>query len=377
MLHMTADKRRPAGAVGMSVSGYFSDTYVVARDMFRAAAREAGADLEVHQNPTRGPDGERLTTDVAYLGADDPARLFVVLAGTHGVEGFCGSGIEVGWLASGLANVLPADTAAVLIHALNPYGFAWLRRVNEMNIDINRNFIDRSQPYPANPGYEQLRDAICPKEWTPEALAAAQRVLDAYIQRHGWDALESAVTAGQYTHPEGLFYGGAEPSWSARIFLHSLRRHAGAARHVAFLDLHTGLGPHGCGEIISNHPPGTGGHRRALQWFGSELTSPEAGTSSSAAVEGEITRGVTEAFSSADVTGVTVEFGTVSKEEVFMSLRADNWLHAHGRVDSPLGREIKAGIRRAFYSDTDRWKRMVWERAMEVRGRTLAALAAA
>ena len=40
----------------------------------------------------------------------------------------------------------PADVRVVMIHALNPYGMAWVRRVNEDNVDLNRNFIDWSEP---------------------------------------------------------------------------------------------------------------------------------------------------------------------------------------------------------------------------------------
>jgi hypothetical protein len=35
-----------------------------------------------------------------------------------------------------------SDDAVVFVHALNPYGMAWLRRVNENNIDLNRNFME-------------------------------------------------------------------------------------------------------------------------------------------------------------------------------------------------------------------------------------------
>src|SRR5262245_6594842 len=117
------------------VSDYFSDSYATARERFRAQVREAGLYLEVHENPVRGPGGERLTTDVTSFGLPNAERLLVFVAGTHGVEGFCGSGVLVGLLANGLADDLPPKTGALLIHAINPYGFAWLRRVNEDNVD--------------------------------------------------------------------------------------------------------------------------------------------------------------------------------------------------------------------------------------------------
>jgi hypothetical protein len=361
----------------MSALAYFSDTYVGARERFRAAVRAAGADLEVYENPTRGPAGERLTTDAAFLGARDPERLFVVVAGTHGVEGFCGSGVLVGGLANGLADDLPADSGALLIHALNPYGFAWLRRVNEENVDVNRNFIDRSRPRPANPGYDELKDAICPREWSEAALDAAQRAITDYARRHGETAFVRTIMAGQYDHPDGLLYGGRESAWSARLLVNLLRRHGARVRHVAYIDVHTGLGPYGYGEIMSSHPAGSPGHRRLLDWFGNEVTCEEAGTSSAPLQDGETVAGVAAALPHADITGITLEFGTVDKYEVFDALRGDNWLHVHGDLGSPLGHAIKARIRRAFYPDGDDWKRLVWQRSIEVKRRALRGLAAA
>ena len=362
---------------GVSASIYFSETYATAREKFRAAVRAAGADLEVHQNPARGPDGERLTTDIAFLGTRDPERLFVLVAGTHGIEGFCGSGVLVGELANGLVQDLPPDTGALLIHGLNPYGFAWLRRVNEENVDVNRNFVDRSQPPPRNSAYDELKDAICPREWSEAALEAAQRVIDAYSRQHGERAFVRAVMAGQYSYPDGLLYGGQGLSWSARLLINLLRKHGSRARHVAFVDLHTGLGPYGYGEIMSSHAADSPGYRRLRDWFGEEVTCDEAGTSSAPLQEGETVAGVAAALPQAEVTGITLEFGTVEKYEVFNALRGDNWLHLYGDINSPLGREIKARIRRAFYPETDDWKRRVWERSVEVGQRALRGLAAA
>ena len=109
----------------------FSTSYSEARDKFLSAARIAGAVTHRYDNPTRGPDGESLSTDVAWLGPEDAAKVVATLSSTHGVEGYCGSGFQVDWLASVGAAGLPAGTAALLVHAINPYGFAWTRRVTE------------------------------------------------------------------------------------------------------------------------------------------------------------------------------------------------------------------------------------------------------
>jgi len=363
----------------MAVADYFAADYMGARDKFRAVAKAAGAALLTYHCPAAPPPGlggEGLTTDAARLGPAEARRLLVALSGTHGVEGFCGSGIEVGWLAGGIVRALPPDTALLLVHAINPYGFAWLRRVNEDNVDLNRNFVDHAEPYPVNAGYEALKHAICPAQWDEATLARTAAELDAYGRHHGAMALQSAISSGQYGHPQGVFYGGTSPVWSNRTLAEILRQHGAGTKRLAFIDLHTGLGPHGYGEIMNGHAAGAPGHRRVEAWYAGEAMSTDAGSSSSAVVTGDTLVGIERALPASEVTGITLEYGTIPLDDVLLAVRADNWLHAHGDPSSARGRAIKTQIRRAFYPDTDDWKRLVFERSLDVYRRALGALAA-
>jgi hypothetical protein len=372
----------------MSIAASFSSSYGEARAKFRAAAREAGAEISSFHNPAAAPVGaicestgiapvgsdETLSTDAAWIGPRAATQLIYAQSGTHGVEGFCGSGIQIGWLQKGLHRELPRDTALLLTHAINPYGFAWQRRVTEDNVDLNRNFVDHAAGYPVNAGYEALKDAICPSEWTDAALGDADRILMGYAQKHGPMALQAAISSGQYSHAGGVFYGGRGATWSNRALAELLRAHAGGVRQVAFIDLHTGLGPYGVGEIMNNHAPGEAAFARVNEWFGGEATSTAAGSSSSAAVSGDITLGVQRGLPQAALTGVTLEYGTVPLKEVFDAVRADNWLHAHGDLQAHQARDIKAQIRGAFYPEADGWKSMVFERSVDVLRRAVAGL---
>jgi hypothetical protein len=359
----------------MQVSDCFSAGYAAARERFRNAARAADARLESYHNPATGPGGEDLSTETARLGDAEAERLLIVMSGTHGAEGFCGSGLQVAMLASGLAKARPAGTALLLIHAINPSGFAWVRRVTEGNVDLNRNFVDHAGPYPANPGYELLREAICPAEWSESAKAAADARLVAYGAEHGMPALQAAVTSGQFIDQAGIFYGGRQATWSNQIFREILRREAAGACHVGFIDLHTGLGPYGIGEIMNDHLADHPGFARVKDWFGAEATSIDDGNSSSAPVAGDTTVALDETLGQAAITGITLEYGTEPLRDMIDALRADNWLHIHGRLDSSQGRAIKARVREAFYPDKDDWRAMVWERAADVIRRAFRGLA--
>jgi hypothetical protein len=138
----------------------------------------------------------------------------------------------------------------LLIHAINPHGFAWQRRVNEENVDLNRNFVGHGGGYPANEGYEQLRDSICPREWTPESRAAADKALYAYRDQHGAMALQGAIMSGQYIHADGVFYGGRAAGREGPGDDPDRFGAAGGGLHRLIP-----AQAHGYGEIISNHRP--------------------------------------------------------------------------------------------------------------------------
>ena len=113
----------------------FSQTYAEARAKFLAAAKARGLAVESHVHPSsRGVDGEELAVDVATLGPATAASLLCVISGTHGVEGFCGSGAQIALLEDPavIAAVEQRQVAVMFYHALNPYGFShWHRTTHE------------------------------------------------------------------------------------------------------------------------------------------------------------------------------------------------------------------------------------------------------
>jgi uncharacterized protein DUF2817 len=342
----------------------FNDTYSQARDEFIAAATRAGGVCETISHPERGPDGGNLSTDVAWLGPRDAGRVLVTLSATHGVEGFAGSGSQIDWLERGEAARLPKGVAALLIHAVNPYGFAWLRRVTHENVDLNRNWIDFSEPPPSNTQYDELAEAICPVEWFGEGRVRGDEALAAYAARHGAAALQKALSGGQYSHPNGIFYGGTTPTWSRRTQERIYAEYLTHATKVAVIDFHTGLGPSGYGERIVTVPRDSAGFKRAARWYGNGLMSPYDGTSTSAPIVGDGLSATVHLLPHAEVTSMALEFGTEPLQFVLEALRADTWLHTHGKVDTPEGRAIKAKIRSAFYCDTPHWQGMIVGQAL-------------
>ena len=281
----------------MGAASYFSADYAEARRKFLSVAETAGAQLSTFVNDAvKGPAGEELACDVARFGPTDASRVLLMTSATHGVEGFCGSGAQVGLLAQGWHRKLPKDTALVLAHALNPHGFAWLRRVNEDNVDLNRNFIDHSKPHPVNAPYREVHPLLIPADWDGPARAAADAQVQKYIAERGQKAWQAAVSAGQHDHDDGLFYGGRKATWSNRTLREIVRRHLGHAKRIAFLDMHTGLGPSGYGEPIYVGSATPEGYREAVAWYGEQVTDLNAGVFPGTPDENDRTRAVLREF---------------------------------------------------------------------------------
>jgi hypothetical protein len=354
----------------MSVAGDpFSGSYAQARAGFLAAAQAAGLPVESRPHPARGRDGEDLAMDVVRDGPPDAKGVLIISSGCHGVEGYCGSGVQVAALRDDdwRAHARERGVAVVYIHALNPYGFSHLRRTTHENVDLNRNFHDFSKPLPANPGYAQLHPLLVPPEWPPgDANRAA---IGAYVATRGEAALQAAITRGQHDFPDGLFFGGTQPSWSNLTLREVLRSHGRRAARVAWIDFHTGLGPSGVGERIFSAKNDGVSLERATAWWGgggaTPVTSIHDGSSTSAFLTGLMWTSACDECPQAEFTGIALEYGTVPMLATLEALRADQWLQMHPDAPREQAVQIKRQMKEAFFIDTPQWKRQVLEQARQ------------
>ena len=343
----------------------FAHSYAEARGKFLEAAEVAGLDVTRHAHPLLGRDGEALAMDVVREGARDAKSLLLITSACHGAEGFCGSGVQVALLRDAAWHALLRDSgvAVLYIHALNPHGFSWLRRVTQEGVDLNRNFQDFTQPLPANAGYDQLAHLLVPEQWPP--TAEVQAAMQRYTALHGPAATQTAITSGQYFHPLGMWYGGVNPTWSHVTLRHVLQEHGQHCKRLGWIDLHTGLGPSGHGERIFACRDDAQALARARAWWGAEVTSIYDGSSTSALLTGLMWMAAYQECAQAEYTGIALEYGTVPLAEVIDALRGDHWLECHPEAEAALATAIKQRVRDAFYTDTDVWKERIVEQAFE------------
>jgi len=335
----------------------FAHNYAEARAKFLAAA--AGTRLESHPEPLRGLELETLAMDVARIGADDADALLVVSSGCHGVEGYCGSGAQVAMLHDEALRdkARLAGVALLFIHALNPWGFSFGRRVTHEGVDLNRNFIDFRRPPPGNPGYDQLAAFLLPEAWPPSMND--ERQIMAWGASHGMPALQAAISGGQYRHPDGLFYGGLSPTWSQQTLRLVLRQHATRCKLLGWIDVHSGLGESGVGERIFAARDEDGAKHRAKAWWGNRITFTDDGSSTSSDLHGNLWHAVYDECPQAAYAGITLEFGTQPAEAVLRALRYDHWFARRRQPHDEHAGFARAAMRRAFFTDTPDWKQAV------------------
>jgi hypothetical protein len=338
----------------------FSPSYREARARFIQAAQACGAHLHNHVMPLRGALGEELAMDVAVHGPADAAQVLMTTSAVHGIEGFCGSAIQTGLLHT---LSLQPGVAVVHVHAVNPHGFSHARRVNENNVDLNRNFIDFAQPLPVNADYAQVHDLLLPQHWPPSPQVSA--ALQAQANTWGERRMQRAITSGQYQFPQGVWFGGLASTWSHRTFRQVLRTHLGQARQIAWIDLHTGLGPHGHGERIFACTDIGETLQRARQWWGPDITSVDTGTSQSVPLSGPIQMAIYEECHEAQYTGICLEFGTLPLAQMIQAMRADHWLALHPEAPPEQKRAIQSDMLQAFNPPSPAWQEEVWQQGLE------------
>jgi Protein of unknown function (DUF2817) len=374
-----SDLPRPLGWA----DGYFPSSYQSSRERLLSNARAWSSRVPVTIDSRaiveKGPSGETLALDWVQIGPKSGARrarhVLVLSSGTHGLEGFCGAGVQHatlehflsdkgGALVPGLEQ-WPDDFALVVIHAINPYGFAWLRRVNEHNVDLNRNSVAHFDPSLVHPDYVALHDVLNPTDFEPDQEAQRWRSIEQFVSARGERALQQAVAEGQYHFPRGMQFGGrgAEPSTQ---HLQALARDGlKGAEHVIWVDYHTGLGELGACELISGCAKTDAGFRRAHDCWPT-VKSTESGDSLSTQLNGLIEQGLRRTLTELErgrLVFVSAEYGTYPVMRVLKAMRSDNWLHHFADQQHPLWPAIKAEVLEAFRPNQSIWRDCVLEAA--------------
>lgn len=344
-----------------NATDFFSPDYATARARFRAAAQAGGAALHALALDARGPGGEALTIDIAWLGDAPARRILLHTSGLHGVEAFAGSAVQLALLDR--PPRMDADCALVLAHVLNPYGMAWLRRANENNVDLNRNFLGDGEAWSGAPDlYRRVDHVLNPP--TPPASDFFHLQALWLMLRHGFHPLKQAVAQGQHEFPRGLFFGGRDLQQGPRRYLEWLRQNLAGAEYAFALDVHTGLGRRGEDTLLTEAGPGATPIARLGAALNRRLIDVTREDSVAYAIRGGMGAMLPRILPGVAVDFILQELGTYPPLAVFHALREENRWHHYGTggLDHPAKRQL----REALCPAAPRWRAQVVTRGIEL-----------
>ncbi len=309
---------------------------------------------------------EELAIDVATFGAHDAPTL-VTSSGMHGVEGFLGSAVQLALLERLSQRRVEANIRHVLIHSVNPFGFSQLRRVNEENVDLNRNFLVNGDDYHGAPdGFASLNGFLNPE--SPPSRFEPFKVKAMWnIWRHGLHALKQSVAGGQYEYPRGLFFGGHGPCKSTQIICENCDAWIGSAERIVHIDFHTGLGSYGTYKLLVSENT----ESENVSWyndvFGVNAVEPlDAQEGTAYQISGLFGEWMQNHFASRDYRFVGAEFGTYDVIRVLGALRAENRAYHYGDENSAIYKSAKTELLECFYPGDTEWRRQTVESSLSI-----------
>ena len=345
----------------------FATEYVTARQRLLDRAEKMDLEIETMAISKKGPHEETLSTDFLWIGPTDAKKLILHTSGVHGVEGYPGSASAM-WILDGvIANELslPDDCAMVFAHAINPWGMAWLRRVNEDNADLNRNFLPPGEAYEGEPeNYAKLDHLLNPK--------GMKKGREYYTIRAAWHSFrmgfsnaKQAVQEGQYTRPTSLQYGGEKLAESSQNFIDWCEDKLEHVEQIVWVDFHTGLGPFGVDSLLVAE----GVDEEALKKrYGKRIQPLDPDKGVAYKIRGGIQAGIEARFPDKDWTSITQEFGTIKPIPLLKLARAENRLTQWS--GKPPLRLLQSDERRnmldAFNPRSLKWRKMILQRSRAI-----------
>ncbi len=353
---------------------FYSSTYDEARQRFRATAEGVTRRLEQHAIPAPGCADNELTIDVAVIGNDNAEWCIVLSSGLHGAEGFLGSAVQMAWLVAARQNGLDlANGRIILVHGINPYGFKFLRRCNEDNIDLNRNFLSTDDAYQGAPdGYAEL-DAFLNPQAPPPRYDLCYLQMLWHILRAGLPVLKQSIAGGQYAYPKGLFFGGHGRAASTKVILNNITRWVAASPEVVHIDFHSALGRYGHYRLFLSDEVSPAD----LEWYqhafdAQKLVPVAAAKASEYVASGLMGRLVGRQLTKCNYRYLCAEFGTYSVLRVLKALRAENRAHFYGDPASAVYLRAKQQLLECCCPADAAWRRSAVNQGLAIVNQAIA-----
>lgn len=358
----------------------FKSTYEEARSAFLAnleTLKKSNPGIEIHavQIPTR--TRETLMMDVAYLPpkSGKKERLLILTSGMHGMEGFVGSALQNQFIQENFWNMRDENLGILFVHAVNPYGFKFMRRVTENNVDLNRNFdTDNKLFSQKNEGYEKISYMLNPPDIAHagffDRLGFYYECVKA-IAKYSMDSLRRAILRGQYEESEGLYFGGKDFEPQKDLMEKEILAVAPGYEQTLLVDLHTGYGQRGHLHLFADMAPSMDAEYLKKVFNGYDMDYGQKKDFYEVS-GGFVVFGAKVLQNKSRYAGIVFEFGTLDSQKTLGSLDSlyrmvrENQKFHHGAQNKEQHDEITRLFQEMFYPSAPEWREAVAKQFQEV-----------
>jgi len=186
---------------------------------------------------------------IDWLWAEPPTKqdLVVISMAQHGIEGYVGSAMLKMFMDEFAPRLDTNTTGLLLVHAINPWGMKYHKRVNPNHVDLNRNFVfDEKYDPRINPDFRRLTKFLNPQR--PVRLLAQERLpfllkTICHMIYPGKAQVQTASLLGQHCDPHGIYFGGLEKQEETAVLMRLYRLGLEQYQRFIQIDMHTGYGP--------------------------------------------------------------------------------------------------------------------------------------
>jgi hypothetical protein len=362
-----------SSAKAEELSFFFKPSYEESRALFLnnfAELKKTNPELIRHELKIPSKRHEDLISDVLYLppASGRKERLLVLVSGIHGIEGFVGSALQNLFIQENFFGQRDENLGILIVHALNPYGFKFARRVTENNVDLNRNLDTSTDLFKIkNPGYQSIRELLNPPEQASNGFGDR---LNFYFQcvkailKYSMDTLRRAILKGQYEVPEGIYFGGQEFEPQKDLLEKELLTFTTGYPQVLLVDLHTGYGKRGQLHLFADRSPALDAEYLGKVFQGHELDYGQK-KDFYEATGGMVVYAAKLLKNKTKFAGIVFEFGTLDSQKTLGSLdslyrmvRENQW-HHHGSVLESDALNIQQLFWDMFYPRDPEWRESV------------------
>lgn len=368
---------------------YFPQDYGQSRTSFLHEAKKHEGTQKLHQWKVPCKTDQNLFVDALYLPAlKMKKRLFILISGTHGLEGYAGSGVQQLFLQEFLNKMDRSETGCLVVHSLNPYGFKYHRRGTEAGINLNRNCSVESSFFQSeNKKSLELAAQFIPTQAVISETSYLLKTMKknesaVHFDTVSMDDFVKVVGLGQFHDPKGLEYGGTAPEPQIASLIHLLKELIPQYGDIVHLDLHTGLGERGRLHLLVD------GQAEALhpQLF-AEILQPDLDKEVYDFTDSNEpgfykTRGATNNLIAELVSpgqracALTLEFGTLGHSLEAQLESLNSWMLEHqgllyGYFNKPLEERVRGLYLERFFPADMQWRETILATSQEFFKRVL------